>query len=120
MHQAIVSAQERIHVGEARIIWLEPPERFPYVREYVASHRDWMYLPERLHSIHETLVAYSELSLKHRRDYHGYLRRRYWVVTIEDRYNHDLVSGPGNYVWDAVDPQSVVAGQPSKPVEMRT
>ena len=101
--------QERALANEDRLVWLEDPARFPYVRQSFAMTPRRKGMPAKAYRRGDRLVGYAELKPFARPESPGgYYRRIFWLKT------HDRNSGHACYrhsaPCEAVDPATVQAG----------
>lgn len=98
--------------GEESIVWLEPPERFPYVRETVVMDAgtrrrplSWKIMPGRL-------VGYSVLRRDAKSWMPGYfIRRAFWVKDYDRSEDPTGIYRTGCPA-EGVDPLTVAPGIP--------
>jgi len=93
---------------EARIVWKEPPEAFPYLRESLAMHYHRRG-PIAYHGAGRC-IGYAELSGKGC----GCLRRFWWFAD-HDPYPEFVAGNTRFHPAEAVEPSSIRAGAPSNP-----
>src|SRR5690242_3374656 len=91
---------------EERIVWLDKPDKYPYLRETVIHCSFKKRLPAK-HYIGFGLVAYAELKDDAVGEYPGWFNRRFWFFK-----SHDPYTGRGAPI-EGVCPFSIKVGQVS-------
>jgi len=113
--------------NELEIVWLQPRERYPYLREQILATNFRQKLPRRyLVGCRDAngyprrhYVAYSVLKPDALSDYPGRFWRRFWFVMHYDRYeghgfDHRGVFYKDSCPWEGVKTSSIIAGRPSE------